>query len=516
VYGQSFRLDGVRALFDADDVSFDCEGELALLCEREVIFRRGPTGEQQFEFRHGLIREAAYMLLPDDERALGHRLAARWLEAQDEDPALLAHHYERGGALEPAARSYARAAEHAFESGSLGEVDRCGNRALSCGLNGEALGKVAALLAEARSYSDDNEGAVRWAEQARAHLAPAQPAWWRATQVGAVACLRMGRPELDALAGDLLAQFDPATVQPYQALSVAYLTGECLRLIRDELAERLLALLRACPPEAMRGRAEGCVGSALAVKAFRMGNLSDALRHAHAALQAQRRAGALRDVADTLGLVGYFAHEVGRYEDAERDLSEQAQLGRRLGSQRDVLYAQMMLGSVYVRKRNADAADACLREALEGAQSSGLCSFEAEVRAHRAGMFELRGDLDGAERELDSARALQGVEPGAAAYVLARASSLATRRGDHARALALASEALQVSRENGVYELVGFVRLRHVESLLAAGQHAAARDALADALVWLEAQRAKIDEPALQATFVEQVAEHARLRELRI
>ncbi|MET0285604.1 MAG: protein kinase [Polyangiales bacterium] len=516
VFGLSFRLDGVRALFDADETRLDLEGGLAMLCEREVIFARGPAGEQEFEFRHALIRDAAYELLPDEERELAHRLAASWLEEQGEAPALLAHHYERGAARELAAQWYARAAEQAFESGSLDDVARCGERAIACGVSGEALGKVAALLAEARSYSEDDAGAADWAEQARALLVPAHPAWWRATQVGAVAYLRMGRAELDLFASDMIASFDTSSTQSEQALAVAYLISESLRLTRDDLAARLLALIRAASPESVRGRAEGCLGSALAMQAFFARNTSQALRHAQGALEAQRRAGALRDVADTAGLAGYIAHELGRYDDAERELTEQVQLGRRLGSQRDVLYGQLMLGSVFLRKNALASAETCLREALQGYRSTGVDSYQAEAHAYLAGVLEQRGELEAAQRELDSARELKQVEPGAASYVLARASSLASRRGERERALALASEALTISRQDGVYELVGWVRLRHVESLIDAGQHDAARAALADARAWLDAQAAKIDEDEARASFLNHVAEHAGLRALSL
>ena len=41
-------------------------------------FRLGAfEGQDEYVFRHGLVREAAYAMLTDADRTLGHRLAAR-------------------------------------------------------------------------------------------------------------------------------------------------------------------------------------------------------------------------------------------------------------------------------------------------------------------------------------------------------------------------------------------------------------------------------------------------------
>jgi hypothetical protein len=54
----------------------------------------------------------------------------------------------------------------------------------------------------------------------------------------------------------------------------------------------------------------------------------------------------------------------------------------------------------------------------------------------------------------------------------------------------------------------------HVESLEAVGEHAQARDALGAFMRWLEAQVVKIDDPAAQRSFREEVPEHAQLRRM--
>ena len=92
-------------------------GWLTELTEREVITVREPgrfAGEQEYTFRHATVREAAYAMLTDDDRVLGHKLAGEWLaRAGERDAAVLARHFELGGESARAVSFYLRAAEQA-------------------------------------------------------------------------------------------------------------------------------------------------------------------------------------------------------------------------------------------------------------------------------------------------------------------------------------------------------------------------------------------------------------------
>jgi predicted ATPase len=82
VYGQVFHQEGVQALLGPHASLLDVPGWLQLLTDREVVFPRDAAHPGEFVFRHALIRDAAYALLPEQERVLGHRLAGEWLERQ--------------------------------------------------------------------------------------------------------------------------------------------------------------------------------------------------------------------------------------------------------------------------------------------------------------------------------------------------------------------------------------------------------------------------------------------------
>jgi tetratricopeptide (TPR) repeat protein len=133
VFGESFTSDGVQAL--VRDAAIDAGAELERLVELEVMVRRG-----DFAFRHALVREAAYAMLTDADRRLGHRLAARWLEERGEpDALLLAEHYARADEHDDAARCFARAAQQALGRNDFEAALARGQRAIELGAAGLAL-----------------------------------------------------------------------------------------------------------------------------------------------------------------------------------------------------------------------------------------------------------------------------------------------------------------------------------------------------------------------------------------
>jgi len=96
----------------------DLPALLGSLERRDLIRREGSSrikGDQQFTFKHGLIREVAYLTLPREERRRCHEITAQYLEevrlpAGDAD-ATLAYHWREGGDAENAVRYLLAAAE---------------------------------------------------------------------------------------------------------------------------------------------------------------------------------------------------------------------------------------------------------------------------------------------------------------------------------------------------------------------------------------------------------------------
>ena len=61
------------------------------LTNRELISKRKQSrypGEEEYAFRHALLREGAYTMLTPGDRVLGHKLAGEWLEEHGEHVAI--------------------------------------------------------------------------------------------------------------------------------------------------------------------------------------------------------------------------------------------------------------------------------------------------------------------------------------------------------------------------------------------------------------------------------------------
>ncbi|HEY2514704.1 MAG TPA: protein kinase, partial [Polyangiaceae bacterium] len=112
VFGDVFWLEGISALVGQGPVQV--VRTLTSLVDDEVV---APTehprlaGASEFAFRHALLRGTAYATLTEEDRKLGHRLAAGWLGGMQEDSELLARHWLEGGDPAQAATAFFAAAE---------------------------------------------------------------------------------------------------------------------------------------------------------------------------------------------------------------------------------------------------------------------------------------------------------------------------------------------------------------------------------------------------------------------
>jgi class 3 adenylate cyclase/tetratricopeptide (TPR) repeat protein len=90
--------------------------------------RSGIEGDEQFSFKHVLIREVAYGTLPRVARRERHGLVARFMEEiagsylEEAGASLLAHHWEEAGEPEAAVRYLLSAAENAGRAWAKGEA----------------------------------------------------------------------------------------------------------------------------------------------------------------------------------------------------------------------------------------------------------------------------------------------------------------------------------------------------------------------------------------------------------
>ena len=98
------------------------------LMEKELAFLRVGSafaGGREYIFKHSLLREVAYLRLPEEHREQSHFAVAEWLaeRAGPERSINVASHYEKAGVFDKAQIFYTMAAEHARSIGSFDEAD---------------------------------------------------------------------------------------------------------------------------------------------------------------------------------------------------------------------------------------------------------------------------------------------------------------------------------------------------------------------------------------------------------
>jgi eukaryotic-like serine/threonine-protein kinase len=157
-------------------------------CTIFPVIYEGHEGKGAYAFAHALVRDAAYDLLTEPDRKLGHELAARWLEGDGRgDPVVTARHHELAGDRAGAGRCYARACVGAFEMGDFAATAVTAGCALSFDLSAHERGHVLAVGSHAHRLLGDVESARRLSAEALRTLPPNTPLWRQAARTAMMA-----------------------------------------------------------------------------------------------------------------------------------------------------------------------------------------------------------------------------------------------------------------------------------------------------------------------------------------
>lgn len=141
---------------------------LTELASLEILTEQSSSrfpGMREWQFKHALVRDVVYQSLANEHRLSLHTLAAEWLDAQGDDAAVIARHFELSSHPQRAAEFWAVAAKQAMATHSLKEALSMAERALSFASTKEQGFARAKLLDEAWSRLDprgsDRDSAVR-------------------------------------------------------------------------------------------------------------------------------------------------------------------------------------------------------------------------------------------------------------------------------------------------------------------------------------------------------------------
>ena len=187
VLGESFWRGAVARLLGQEEQLDLLDRELRQLAQAELIERQRNSrflNDPEYRFHHALMREAAYGLLTEEDRRLGHCLAGRYLEAQGErDARVIAEHFYQGGELISAIHHYLHAAERALAGSDLDQALALAERGIACGAGGERLGSLRTVQAAAHFWRDEWSEGMRAGREALALLPVGIADWWRTAAV---------------------------------------------------------------------------------------------------------------------------------------------------------------------------------------------------------------------------------------------------------------------------------------------------------------------------------------------
>jgi eukaryotic-like serine/threonine-protein kinase len=500
VFGEVFWRGGVAALID--DPGLD--RTLTLLEQRELVSRRPRgrlPGEPEYVFRHGLIRDAAYAMLVEDDRVLGHRLAAEWLERVGDGDALrLAECWERGGEPRRAVGWFRRAAEGLLEGDDLAGAIAAAERGLAGGAARDDRIALLTVISHATDWRGDNTRAAQLGREVRALCAPGSDAWARACRTGLQAT------SADE-AEDLAAAFPPHPERwsPALRLAAARVLCLCAQRGRDEAAAALEAALARTGAHAEPAVA-AWVAYAAAWRAYHAGDPGGFVEHAERAIPlfeaiGDRRRALVARINRAANLV-----ELGLPAEAEPELRLGIAMCDRLGIRGHGANARSNLAHALRLLGRLDEGAIVARESIEMFHREPIdADYEATTMVYLARILERSGDRAAALAQVDAAIALVGDRSDCRAL----RAHLLLADGRIAEALADARVAIEpLPRDDSCHE-EALVRLTWARALDAAGDRAAARVAIGAARDRLLARAARISDPARRASFLANVGDNA-------
>ena len=519
VFGQVFWSGAVAALVGQNRDPKLVADWLDVLADREVISTRG-TGrfpdQSEYRFRHDLIREGAYAMLTDENRRLGHRLAAKWLiEAGESDAVTIAEHFELGDNREEGVEWYRRAAEQALEGNALDAAVDLVRRGLACGADGRDRVALKLIEVEANSWRADNKETVRCAQEVIEQLAVGSPDWCTTVATLAVAGARLGdwqalityAPQLtdlvtksDATGPQVTAAARVAASLLYRRADLAEELATAVEAVRDTFADEPLVAAR--------------VYNLVAQRAFFVGDLAQSLYSFLSVARCYDRAGNLRLKAMHLANISAVYIELGAYGEAEATVRESLQLCERLGLPGVSWGGKLHLG-VALTRRGVPGGRDYVRAAAEGFRAQGNRRMEGACRAALARAVAQFGDMEGAEREARSSLQLLSNIDSMHAYARAVMSQVLRLMGRAQEARTHVEVGIEILHRLGqIEEGEGLLRAENVALLVDAGHLEQARSALVQAKSWLQGRADKISDAQLREQMLFEVPENARIVKL--
>jgi hypothetical protein len=507
VFGGEFQPAGVQAVLGDGTSEADVERWLAILDEREVIHEKRGAVQRTYRFRNALLRDGAYALLADADRAPRHQLAGDYLERAGETrAAMVAEHFARGESPRRAVGWYRKAATQAAEADDLTAMIAYADRGRACGATGELDGELAFLQADAHCWRREYDEAANAAGAAMALLPAGGATWLRACAILVMVALDRGqRDEAQRLGRMMLSAIGPRQVDAPAAVALA-IAAHTLCVAASEGMEQGLDTadgLMAAAQDASRSSAvldplsRAFLALAQASRFSANGRFDVSLSYNLKAADLFRRAGNLRNAAVAIANAGTDQLELGAYARADAALVEAGEIAHRMG----ILLIDNRGLRALLRGENVEA-ERLLRLELEESERQGNMRLSQYIRGLLARALLEQGRHEESVAMCKAATASDGAPDGQNLGTQGTLGFALLALGHRAEALTATDAFAAVLSSSVRVEGDVYLILARVHALEANGQRDAAREVLTAARKRVDAHANAIEDPALRKSFL--------------
>ncbi len=524
IIGDTFNKSSLEALLgdDARDVDVLLEKLMAAeVLQRAESSLRSDLGQgDEYSFRHAYVRETAYSMLTEEDRLLGHKIAARHLAAQgNADDSQLAEHHARAGEPQRAIRHFTRAAAQALSGSDLTRALALAERGKACGAVDDDLGALLVIQAEAHRWRGQNVDAIRCSSEAIQVLVRGSDGWCTAAyewvscalQLGDVTPLDSIVPALSEIITNNPMRKPAVVIACARIATMLYMSGR--REIADTMFQLAIAHENAVASKDPSVRVR--VHEARVLRAFATGDFAAAVTLADELIRGLTDLGDVRNVAMHRSNQGVALNAMGAYSEAETKLRAALEAAEPLGLARALCAIQQNLGFSLAHTGRLEEAQVLLSRSIRESILQRNRRLEAGARVYLAIAALYARKLEIADAEARAAAEAMGMNSVGiyALGALALSEIMRGRTDDAARTVERAIAALDANGGH-IEEGEGITRLAYAEVMVARGDEAGARRALTVAKERLEARANLITKPEWRRSFLESVPEHKRTMDL--
>ncbi len=519
ILGSRFWRGCVAELIGADVDHAELSVQLSDLVARELCSERPAAsfpGEDEYIFRHAVVRETAYASLTEDDRKLGHRIAGSWLRQHGEtDDLVLAEHFRRGHSKEQAALHYAAAAAQALEGHDLvATLDRV-ELALSQSPDDRTRGELERLRAHAQLWQGKYAEGEQAALKAQALLEKGSERWFAALSDLCSSAGSLDHESTISEAAELALAIAPDTdaQRTAQIMCLARAVTAHLKIGRRDRALELLQSMEDLVPKvaANSAAARAWRHHARSAVAYFSGDPATFRSELELAVEQFDLAGDARTSTNDRVNLGFVLITLGELERAEQLLLQVLAAATRLGLETVKTYSRHNLGLVRLWLGDPAGSVDYQRIAVSQAVEQGEAILEGSARAYLSLALVALGDLDAALAEASLSKGLLEAVPGLLPLAVAAIAHALLALGRIQEACEQSAHAAALLETKGCPEdTEALVHVTWAQANLRAGNEDKAREIVAAAQTALHERADALGDDVVRTSFLTRVPAHAQ------